>query len=62
MDEEDSPQFNRSKSRRYQGKETGSFEVVCGGKAVCPGPWATSIPSWLLILIPSFLQMAFVNP
>ena len=60
MDEEDDPQF-RGPIARWKNKQTGSYKVICGGKAVLPGPWASAIPSWLLILIPSILQMIFVN-
>ena len=59
---EDSPgniRFNRGRNRTS--KDIGSFEVICGGKAVCPGSWAGSVLSWVLILVPSALQIVFIN-
>jgi hypothetical protein len=53
---EDSPeQMRHSKDNFFGNKNIGGFEVICGGKAVCPKSWGASVFSWILILLPSAL-------
>jgi hypothetical protein len=46
----------------YKGKEIGKFRVICCGRLVVPNGWAGSIFAWILIILPSTLQMLYVNP
>ena len=59
----DEAAYNRGRNftNVYKDKEIGGFQVICGGKAVCPGSWAGSLFTWMLILCPSFVQVVFVN-
>ena len=52
--------FNRGRNQ-FSDKEIGDFTIICGGKAVCPGSWAGSVLSWLLILGPSAVQIVAIN-
>ena len=45
----------------YRDKEIGGFQVICSGRAVCPGAWAGSLFTWMLIVCPSVIQIVFVN-
>lgn len=51
----------RPRSNTYNNKEIGKFTVCCGGSLVIPPGWCGSLFAWGLILIPSTLQIAFVN-
>ena len=45
----------------YKGKEIGKFRVICCGKLVVPNGWPGSIFAWVLIIVPSMLQIFWVN-
>ena len=51
----------KARTNEYDGKEIGKFKVCCFGKAVIPNDWCSSLWSWLLILVPSTLQIVLVN-
>ena len=53
---------SRPYTNMFKGKEIGKFRVSCGGRLVIPNNWANSIFAWILILFPSIMQMAYVNP
>ena len=51
----------RPLTNSYKNKEIGKFTVCCGGTLVIPAGWCGSLIAWFLILVPSFLQIIFIN-
>ena len=51
----------RPLTNMHNGKEIGRFTVCCGGELVIPAGWCGSIVAWVLIIVPSFMQIAFIN-
>ena len=51
-----------SKINWHNNKGIGKFKVICSGRATLPSSWFNSACTWVLIVVPSALQIAFVNP
>ena len=60
--EQTTPSKTDSSINWHHNKGIGNFKVICSGKATLPHSWYGSICTWVLILVPSALQIAFVNP
>ena len=45
----------------YRQRGIGKFRVVGDGCCIIPPNWCNSIMTWIMIVVPSVLQMVFVN-
>jgi hypothetical protein len=41
--------------------QIGKYKVICCGRGLLPIDWGTTVWTWLLILVPSTLQIFCVN-
>ena len=50
-----------SRVNYYNDKGIGRFKVLCRGGAILPSQWYNSLCSWFLIIVPSGVQIYYIN-